>query len=104
VIDARAIKDADRPPPSGAARFGLMPKHTHRFVEDYDGLVGFGLDRTTDENTVRCYLQKFSDDAVTAAVLKRLDAAELAEIFDLISRLLRRHLSEDEYHRLFLKE
>jgi hypothetical protein len=81
-----------------------MPRHTHRFVEDYDGLVGFGLDRATDENTVRYYLQKFSDDALTAAILKRLDAAELSEIFDLISRLLRRHLSEDEYHRLFLKE
>jgi len=81
-----------------------MPRHTHRFVEDYDGLVGFGLDRTTDENTVRCYLQKFSDDAVTAAILQRLDATELAEIFDLISRLLRRHFSEDEYHRLFLKD
>jgi len=81
-----------------------MPRHTHRFVEDYDGLVGFGLDRTTDENTVRCYLQKFSDDAVTAAILQRLDATELTEIFDLISRLLRRHFSEDEYHRLFLKD
>jgi hypothetical protein len=81
-----------------------MPRHTHRFVEDYDGLVGFGLDRATDEHTVRCYLQKFSDDALTAAILKRLDDAELSEIFDLISRLLRRHLSEDEYHRLFLKD
>ncbi len=81
-----------------------MPRHTHRFVEDYDGLIGFGLDRTTDENTVRCYLQKFSDDAVTAAILQRLDAKELTEIFDLISRLLRRHFSEDEYHRLFLKD
>lgn len=81
-----------------------MPMHTHRFVEEYDGLVGFGLDRPTDENTVRCYLQKFSDDALTAALLPRLDDAELAGIFDLISRLLRRHLSEEEYHRLFLKE
>ncbi len=81
-----------------------MPTHSHRFVEDYDGLVGFGLDRPTDENTVRCYLQKFSDDALTATLLPRLDAAELAEIFDIVSRLLRRHLSEEEYHRLFLKE
>jgi hypothetical protein len=81
-----------------------MPRHTHRFVEDYDGLVGFGLDRKTDESTVRCYLQKFADDTLTAALLPRLEDGELSEIFNLISRLLRRHLEEEEYHRLFLKE
>ncbi|MDQ1330407.1 MAG: hypothetical protein QG578_670, partial [Thermodesulfobacteriota bacterium] len=42
-----------------------MVKHTHDFVERYTGLVGFGFDRETDENTVRYYLQKFSDDALT---------------------------------------
>jgi hypothetical protein len=30
--------------------------------------------------------------------------AELAETFDLVTRLLRRHLKESEYHRLFLKD
>jgi hypothetical protein len=30
--------------------------------------------------------------------------AELGQVFDLVSDLLRRHLSEPEYHRLFLKE
>ncbi|MBI4767268.1 MAG: hypothetical protein HY787_22195, partial [Deltaproteobacteria bacterium] len=28
----------------------------------------------------------------------------IEEIFDLISRLLKTHLQEEEYHRLFLKE
>jgi hypothetical protein len=83
---------------------GRMDRHTHRFVENYDGLIGFGLDRETDEKTVICYLQKFSDDAVTAAIVRRLDDAELLEIFDLINRLLRRHFTEAEYHRLFLKD
>lgn len=81
-----------------------MARHSHRFVEEYDGLVGFGLDRQTDEATVACYLQKFSDDALLAQLLKRLSDAELAEIFDLVNRMLRRHLAESEYHRLFLKE
>jgi hypothetical protein len=81
-----------------------MAKHTHDFIENYGGLVGFGLDRETDENTVICYLQKFSDDALMAAIAKRLSDQELAEIFDLLNRLLCRHLSEDEYHRLFLKD
>ena len=39
-----------------------MNKHNHDFVETYKGLVGFGYDRETDENTVEYYLQKFSDD------------------------------------------
>ncbi|MCU0539316.1 MAG: cytoplasmic protein [Desulfobacterales bacterium] len=81
-----------------------MPRHTHRFVETYTGLVGFGLDRPTDEHTLAVYLQKFSDDALLKLLLPRLSAAELTEIFDLINRLMRRHMSEEEYHRLFLKE
>ncbi len=81
-----------------------MAQHTHQFIERYAGLIGFGLDRETDENTLICYLQKFSDDAVMAAIIKRLDDHELAEVFDLINRLLRRHFTENEYHRLFLKD
>ena len=81
-----------------------MDRHTHRFVETYNGLIGFGLDRETDEKTITCYLQKFSDDAVMAAIIKRLDDGELIAIFDLINRLLRRHFTEAEYHRLFLKD
>ena len=81
-----------------------MAQHTHQFIERYAGLIGFGLDRETDENTLICYLQKFSDDAVMAAIIKRLDDHELAEVFDLINRLLRRHFTKDEYHRLFLKD
>ncbi len=81
-----------------------MPAHTHRFVETYTGLVGFGLDRPTDENTLAVYLQKFSDDALLEVLLPRLNAAELAETFDLVNRLMRRHMSEEEYHRLFLKD
>jgi len=81
-----------------------MDRHTHRFVETYDGLIGFGLDRETDEKTITCYLQKFSDDAVMAAIIQRLDDGELLAIFDLINRLLRRHFTAAEYHRLFLKD
>jgi hypothetical protein len=81
-----------------------MDRHTHRFVENYAGLIGFGLDRETDENTIICYLQKFSDDAVMAALVQRMEDAELAGIFDLVNRLLRRHFTETEYHRLFLKD
>ncbi|MDX2499178.1 MAG: cytoplasmic protein [Deltaproteobacteria bacterium] len=81
-----------------------MPTHTHNFVESYDGLVGYGADRETDENTVVYYLQKFSDDKFMAVMAKRMTDEELLELFDLINRLLKNHLTESEYHTLFLKE
>ena len=81
-----------------------MPLHTHNFVETYEGLVGYGLDRETDENTVICYLQKFSDDRFMATMTKRMTDEELLELFELINRLLRKHLTESEYHALFLKD
>ena len=81
-----------------------MSIHSHNFVETYEGLVGFGADRETDENTVVYYLQKFSDDHLMKTIIKRLSDEELAEIFELISRLLKAHLVESEYHRIFLKE
>lgn len=81
-----------------------MATHTHRFVEEYTGLVGYGLDRPTDEKTLWVYLQKFSDDALAGLLIPRLSDAELSGLFDLLNRLMRRHLNEAEYHRLFLKE
>ena len=78
--------------------------HTHKFVEDYQGLVGYGADRETDENTLICYLQKFSDDRLMALLTKRMADEELQEVFDLINRLLKNHLTESEYHKLFLRD
>jgi hypothetical protein len=93
-----------RPHPHLANRKALMSIHSHHFVETYDGMVGFGFNRQTDEKTVIYYLQKFSDDALMEALVKRMTDEELSQIFELISGFLRRHLSEPEYHRLFLKE
>lgn len=81
-----------------------MAKHSHVFVEEYQGLVGFGLDRDTDEKTLIYYLQKFSDDSLLQTLIKRLSDAELEEIMQLLFRVMKSHLSEAEYHRLFLKE
>jgi hypothetical protein len=81
-----------------------MAKHSHDFVETFDGFVGFGLDRQSDEDTVRFYLQKFSDDELMAALLGRMSDGDLAAVFDLVGRLLKTYLTEPEYHRLFLKE
>ena len=81
-----------------------MTTHTHNFVETYDEMIGFGLDRQHDENTVICYLQMFSDDTLMKTLIKRMTDDELEEFFNLITRTLKSHLTEPEYHELFLKE
>lgn len=81
-----------------------MPQHTHRFVEEYDGLIGFGLDRETNEKTVMVYLQKISDDALLTTLLPRMEDEALKDLFFNLSGLLKSHLAENEYHRLFLKD
>ncbi|CAB5079953.1 hypothetical protein D3OALGA1CA_86 [Olavius algarvensis associated proteobacterium Delta 3] len=81
-----------------------MAQHSHEFVETYDDLIGFGLDRTTDENTLIVYLQKFSDDALVQKLVPRMTDDELEALFHLMNRMMRKYLSDSEYHRLFLKE
>jgi len=81
-----------------------MSKHRHQFVEEYDGLVGFGLDRKTDEATLTWYLQKFSDDRIMALVRERLSDEDMISLFNLLGGLLHKYLKEEEYHTLFLKD
>ena len=81
-----------------------MAKYSHDFVENYDGFLGFGLDRKTDEDTVICYTQMFSDDTLMKELIKRMTDQELDEVFSMITKILKNHLVEPEYHELFLKE
>jgi len=81
-----------------------MPKHTHIFVEDYDGLVGFGYSREIDESTVKYYLQKFSDDGHASLILGRMSDQDLESLFNLLGDLMRKYLKEAEYHSHFLKD
>ncbi len=81
-----------------------MKKDTHNFIHEYDGLGAFGLNRETDEATIMFYLQKFSEDSFLKALVPRLLDEELEGIYIFINDKLKKHLSEDEYHTLFLKD
>lgn len=81
-----------------------MSNHSHRFIEEFDGFIGFGLNRESDHNAVTYYLQKFSDDRLMEVLKDRMSDEDRQAIFDLLSGLLRKHLSEPEYHRYFLKD
>ncbi len=81
-----------------------MKKDTHNFIHEYKGLGAFGMDRETDEETLMFYLQKFSEDGFMKAFLPRLSDGDLEEIYLFINDQLKKHISEDEYHALFLKD
>lgn len=81
-----------------------MEKHTYKFVENYDGVGAFGWDRETDEDTVKFYLQKFAEDSFMERFIKKLSDQELENIYNNINEMLRKHLTEAQYHRYFLKD
>ncbi len=82
----------------------MKKQHSHDFVETYTGLLAYGLDPETDLATLRVYLQKLSDDELMEKLLPRLTPEEVERFFDLIAACLRRHLDEEEYHLLFLRD
>ncbi len=57
-----------------------------------------------DEKSLMYYLQKISDDDLVKDLVPRLSDEELNRLFDLISDFMRNHLSDSEYHGLFLKD
>ena len=81
-----------------------MGRHSHKFVEEYDGPVAFGMEPEADKATLTWYLQKFSDDANMALLRERMSEPDTAALFDLLGGLLKKYLSEKEYHEVFLKE
>ena len=81
-----------------------MTKHSHRFVEEYDGLVGFGFSRDVNEHTLTYYLQKFSDDQFMETIRGRMSDTDMEALFDIFTRLMKQYLTEEEYHRHFLKD
>ncbi len=81
-----------------------MPKHSHSFVENYTDLIAFGLSRESDEKSLICYLQKFSDDDLIKKLVRRLSDDEINQLFDLTSNLMRKYFSDEEYHQYFLKD
>ncbi len=82
-----------------------MGKHSHTFVNTYDeGKIAFGLDRETDEKSLIAYLQKFTDDEMMQVLVKRLSDDDISKILDYVLGILKKHLKEEEYHRIFLKD
>jgi len=70
-----------------------MARHSHSFVETFDGFLGYGLDRQSNEDIVEVYLQKFSDDFLMSTILKRMSDEYLNEVFEVTGNMLKIHLT-----------
>lgn len=62
----------------------------------------FGLSEDLDKQSFACFLQLAGDQRFAQTLAKRLSTTEILAHVDAFTHLLRQHLSEDEYHRLFL--
>lgn len=66
--------------------------------------MAFGLDRATDESSLLLFLERFARPELLATLVPRLDEQEIIAVLDQLGDLMKKHLREPEYHRLFLKD
>lgn len=66
--------------------------------------ICFGLNRETDELSLAAFLQRFAEPDFLQTLIPRLKDDEITSLLDFLSRLMHKHCSEKEYHRLFLKD
>ena len=66
--------------------------------------ICFGLDRPTDEASLAAFVGRFARPALLAALIPRMADEEIIATLDFLTALMQKHLSDPEYHRLFLAE
>jgi hypothetical protein len=73
-------------------------------LETYDGMMAFGYSREEDERSLMAFLQKFSEDEFMKILFPRISDSEIEALVGHLTGLMKRHLSEAEYHKCFLKD
>lgn len=64
--------------------------------------ICFGLNRPTDEESLKVLVKKFAGSDLLETLVPRLTDAEIQATLDFLSNLMHKHLSKEEYHLLFL--
>ncbi|PID75260.1 MAG: hypothetical protein CSA20_08300 [Deltaproteobacteria bacterium] len=64
--------------------------------------ICFGLSETADRTSLAVFLQLYGRPEFSKEFSGRLSAEEITDLVEHLTKLLRRHLSETEYHDLFL--
>ena len=66
--------------------------------------ICFGLDRRSDEASLVAFVERFARPDLLATLIPRLTDDEITMTLDFLTNLMQKHLSDPEYHRLFLAE
>lgn len=64
----------------------------------------FGLSRDLDRSSLNCFLQLMGNPRLTETLARRLSSEDIQQITHYLTGVLKKTLSEDEYHELFLQE
>lgn len=66
--------------------------------------ICFGLTEELDRQSLATFLKLAGQEQFAELFSMRLSSKEIIELVDGFMILIRKHLSEDEYHRLFLQD
>lgn len=69
-------------------------------IDPYE--ICFGLNRRTDEQSLGSFIRCFASPALLETLIPRMTDAEITEAVDFLSKIMGKHLTEKEYHTLFL--
>ncbi len=64
--------------------------------------ICFGLDPETDRRSLAAFVRRFASPRVIGTLAARMEGEDITRLVAELTGVLRRHLSHDEYHRLFL--
>lgn len=64
----------------------------------------FGLNLELDRESITCFLQLMGRPGLAETLANRLSSDEIQEIVHFFTGMLKKNMSEDEYHELFLLE
>lgn len=64
--------------------------------------ICFGLTEEIDRQSLSTFLKLSGQEDFSNLFAERLSSEEIIQLVDHFMKLLRKHLNEDEYHRLFL--
>lgn len=66
--------------------------------------ICFGLDPELDKASFCCFLRLVGGEQFSKTLAERIAADEMNDFIDHVYRLLKKNLSENEYHTIFLQE
>ena len=66
--------------------------------------ICFGLSEELDTTSCAAYLQLIGRKEFAEVFAKRLSSSEIETLVDMLGSLMQKHLSKQEYHKLFLMD